>query len=99
MISLKKLFDIVKPYGLIKTESKALKSDYISFFENKADIEYGNYLFFFDKNLKCIIMKNKIYDDIESFKFDLADEYKNRKNRQIDERIADINKDFTNDKV
>lgn len=99
MISLKKLYDIVKPYGFIKTESKVLKSDYISFFENKADIEYGNYLFFYDKILKCIIMKNKIYTDIESFKDDLADEYKNRKYRQIDKRIADIDKDFTNDKV
>lgn len=99
MISLKKLYDIVKPYGFIKTECTGIKSSYINFFENKADIEFGNYLFFYDKNLKCIIMNYKIYTDIVLFKFDLADEYKNRKNKLIDKRIADINKDFTNDKV
>lgn len=44
-------------------------------------------------------MNYKIYTDIVLFKFDLADEYKNRKNKLIDKRIADINKDFTNDKV
>lgn len=99
MISLKQLSDIVKPYGFIKTESTGqLISDYIIFFETKSDIECGDYLFCYDKKLECVFMKYKIYTDIESFKNDLADEYKNRKNVIIDKRIADINKDFNNDK-